>query len=154
MLLYFRFIIISLLVRHSLAYATARLIRTGSLDLLSIISTGLLYRVNFCLQSKCHGQQTRILRYLRTKWIKYTYMSIPCYIYRFPLHDGQLTIINPYAAKVIYLNFQPLEAVSRYRDPQPQVVENYSYLFNLKPNIYKSWYLNSHLLPNSNDFIG
>ena len=23
-----------------------------------------------------------------------------------------------------YLNFQPLEVVSRYRDPQPQVVEN------------------------------
>ena len=28
-------------------------------------------------------------------------------------------------AKLIYLNFQPLEIVSRYRDPQPQVVENY-----------------------------
>ena len=28
--------------------------------------------------------------------------------------------------KLIYLNFQPLEVVSRYRDPQPQVVyENY-----------------------------
>ena len=27
--------------------------------------------------------------------------------------------------------------LSRYRDPQPQVVDNYSYLFNLRPNIYK-----------------
>ena len=35
-------------------------------------------------------------------------------------------IFNPYAAKLIYLNFQPLEVVSRYRDPQPQVVEDYS----------------------------
>ena len=26
---------------------------------------------------------------------------------------------------LLYLNFQPLEVVSRYRDPQPQVVENY-----------------------------
>ena len=34
---------------------------------------------------------------------------------------------NPYPAKVIYLNFHPPELVSRYRDPQPQVVENYSY---------------------------
>ena len=34
---------------------------------------------------------------------------------------------NPYPAKLIHLNFQPLEVVSRYRDPQPQVVENYSY---------------------------
>ena len=27
-----------------------------------------------------------------------------------------------------FLDFQPLEVVSRYRDPQPQVAENYSYL--------------------------
>ena len=30
-------------------------------------------------------------------------------------------IINPYLAKLIYLNFHPLEVVSRYRDPQLQV---------------------------------
>ena len=40
-------------------------------------------------------------------------------------------------AKLIYLNFEPLEVVSRYRDPQLQVVENYSYMFNLKPDINK-----------------
>ena len=34
---------------------------------------------------------------------------------------------NPYPAKLFYLNFHPLVVVSRYRDPQPQVVENYSY---------------------------
>ena len=34
---------------------------------------------------------------------------------------------NPYSAKLIYYNFQPLEVVSRYRDPQLQVGENYSY---------------------------
>ena len=45
---------------------------------------------------------------------------------------------NPYPAKLIYLNFQPLEVASRYRDPQPQIVANYTYLFNLKPDIYKS----------------
>ena len=47
-------------------------------------------------------------------------------------------ITSPYPAKLIYYNFQSLEVVSRYRDPQPQVIENYSYLFNLTPNIYKS----------------
>ena len=37
-----------------------------------------------------------------------------------------------------------------YKDgPQPQVIENYSYLFNLRPRIYKSWYLNSHFIPNN-----
>ena len=33
-----------------------------------------------------------------------------------------ITMITPYPAKLIYLNFQPLEVVSRYCDPQPEVV--------------------------------
>ena len=33
--------------------------------------------------------------------------------------------VNLYPVKLIYLNFQPLEVVPRYRDPQPQVVEIY-----------------------------
>ena len=37
--------------------------------------------------------------------------------------------LNSYPAKLINFIFQQLEVVSRYRDPQPQVVENYSYLF-------------------------
>ena len=41
-------------------------------------------------------------------------------------------IVNPYHAKYIYLNFQPPEVVTRYRDPQPQVVENYTYLFDVE----------------------
>ena len=46
--------------------------------------------------------------------------------------------INPYHAKLFYFNFQPLQVVSRYRDPQPQVVENYSYnLLNLRPKMCK-----------------
>ena len=45
---------------------------------------------------------------------------------------------NPYPAKVIYLNFHPLEVVSRYRDPQLQVGENCAYLFILRSNIWES----------------
>ena len=33
---------------------------------------------------------------------------------------------NPLAAKLFNLNFHPLEIVSRWRDPQLQVSENYS----------------------------
>ena len=44
---------------------------------------------------------------------------------------------DPYPAKVNNLNFHPLEVVSRYRDPQLQVGENYADLFNLTPNICK-----------------
>ena len=47
-------------------------------------------------------------------------------------------LVEPYPAESISLNFQALEVVSRYRDPQPQVLENDSYLFILRPNIYKS----------------
>ena len=45
----------------------------------------------------------------------------------------------------IYLHFHPLEVVSRYSDPQCQVLENYSYVFNLRPDIYKSSCLNISL---------
>ena len=39
---------------------------------------------------------------------------------------------------IFFLNFQPLEVVSRYRDSQPQVVENhYSNLCNLSLDINK-----------------
>ena len=53
--------------------------------------------------------------------------------------------------------------MSRYRDPQLprlclatathnfQVGENYSYLFNLRPNICKSWCLNAHFILNNCD---
>ena len=44
----------------------------------------------------------------------------------------------PYAAKLFYLNFHPLEVVSRYRDPQLQVDTIHSYLFIRRPNIFKS----------------
>ena len=43
--------------------------------------------------------------------------------------------INPFPAKLSYLNFHPLEVVSRYRDPQLQVGENFPYFF--RPNIGK-----------------
>ena len=43
-----------------------------------------------------------------------------------------------YPAKLIYFNFQPLEVVSRHRNPQLQLAENYSYLLNLRQNVYKS----------------
>ena len=35
---------------------------------------------------------------------------------------------NPLTARLLNLNFHPLEVVSRWRDPQLQVSENYSYL--------------------------
>ena len=60
---------------------------------------------------------------------------------------------NPYPAKLDYLNFHPLEVVSRYRGPPLQVAENYSYLFNLWFILCKSWCLNIYFVPNISDLI-
>ena len=49
-----------------------------------------------------------------------------------------MVTLNHYPTKLIHLNFQPLEVVSRYRDPQLRVAENLSYLFNLGTDICKS----------------
>ena len=56
--------------------------------------------------------------------------------------------VNPYPANLIYSNFHPLEVVCRYRDPQLQVGENYSYLFRFRQQICKCCCLNTHLNPN------
>ena len=58
------------------------------------------------------------------------------------LRPELITVIE--SAKLNNLNFRPLEAVSRYRDPQLQVGENYSYLFNLRPNISRCMYMFKH----------
>ena len=50
----------------------------------------------------------------------------------------RLTENHFYPAKLIYLNFQPLEVVFRYRYPQLQVAENYLHLLNLSTYICKS----------------
>ena len=42
---------------------------------------------------------------------------------------------TPLSPKSSYLNFHPLEVVSRYGELQLLVGENYSDLFNLRPNI-------------------
>ena len=62
------------------------------------------------------------------------------------------TAINPYPAKLIYLNFQPFEVVFHCRNPQLQMAEKYSYLFNLSTNICKSRFLDTHFINNS-DFV-
>ena len=57
-------------------------------------------------------------------------------------------MINSFHAKLHYLNFHQLEAVSRYRDPQLQVGDNYSYLLSLdRALIYQFNCLNAYFIP-------
>ena len=55
---------------------------------------------------------------------------------------------NPLTAKLINLNFHPLEVVSRWRDPQLQVSENYSDLTNWRSTVFKYCWLVSHFIFN------
>ena len=61
--------------------------------------------------------------------------------------------VNPYPAKLNLYNFQSPEVVSRYCDPQSQVVENYWYLFNLGTNIWNSWCLDTYFIPNNSELV-
>ena len=70
------------------------------------------------------------------------------------LWDITVGQIDPLIAKLFYLYFQALEAVSRYSDTQLQVDENYSYFFNLSRNICKSCFVSAHFVPNNSDLIG
>ena len=54
--------------------------------------------------------------------------------------NGRLAVIidfNPLTAKLKNRNFHPLEVVSRLRDPQLQVSENYSDLTKWRSNVFK-----------------
>ena len=65
---------------------------------------------------------------------------------------GSMKRVNPFPLSYLtYLNFHPHEVVSLYSYPKLQIGENYLYLFNLKPNICKSWCLSTHFIPNNWD---
>ena len=55
---------------------------------------------------------------------------------------------NPLTAKLFNLNFHLLEVVSRWRDPQLQVSENYSDLTNWRSTLFKYCWLMSHFIFN------
>ena len=62
-------------------------------------------------------------------------------ILAFLIDDNQ----SPWSTKLNNLNFYPLEVVTRYREPQLQVGENYANLYNLNQNIYQSIFFIAHL---------
>ena len=59
-----------------------------------------------------------------------------------------LASFNPLTAKLFNLNFHPLKVVSRWRDPQLQVSENYSDLTIWRSTFFKYCWLMSHFMFN------
>ena len=70
-----------------------------------------------------------------------------CQVVMWARFQHKLTL-NPLTAKLINLNFHPLEVVSRWRDPQPQLSENYSDLTKWRSTLFKSCWLMSHFIFN------
>ena len=65
-----------------------------------------------------------------------------------PCHksDGMTNVtFEPYPSKSIYFNFHPLEVVSRYRDPQLQVGENYAYFFLIWEQTFENFDVQTHI---------
>ena len=58
----------------------------------------------------------------------------------------QTLTFNPLTAKLLNLNFHPLEVVSRWRDPQLKVSENYSDMTEWRSTVFKSCWLMSHVI--------
>ena len=56
--------------------------------------------------------------------------------------------VNSLTAKLFNLTFHPLEVVSRWRDPQLQVSENYSDLTKWRLTVFKYCWLMSHIIFN------
>ena len=56
--------------------------------------------------------------------------------------------VNPLTAKLFNLNFHPFEIVSRWRDPQLQVSENYSDLKKWRSTVFKYSWLMSYFVFN------
>ena len=62
--------------------------------------------------------------------------------------SGPTLTLNPLTAKLFNLNFHRLEVVSRWRDPQLQVSENYSDLTKWRWTVFKYCWLMSHFIFN------
>ena len=56
--------------------------------------------------------------------------------------------LNPLTAKLFNFNFHPLEIVSRWRDPQLEVSENYSELTKWRSTVFKYCWLMSYFIFN------
>ena len=59
---------------------------------------------------------------------------------------GHKVDFNPLTAKLFNLNFYPLEVMSRWRDPQLQVSENYSDLTKWRSTLFKYRWLMSNFI--------
>ena len=120
-------------------------VRTKGLPLRSSFSRG--SHTSSCQPTRTSSSGFRWLRscdLLMSQWCVATAVST-----LFPLgyslwSNKKIDVVNPLSVKLSWINFHPLEVVCRCRDPQLQVGEKYSHLFNCRSNICESWCLNTY----------
>ena len=105
----------------------------------------LLYLLFAWLESESHILTLTLLRSFTA--IKMLY-SKGVDIYESSYLFIEMSSINPLTAKLFNLRFRPLEVVSRWRDPQLQVSENYSDLTKWRSTLFKYCWLMSHFIFN------
>ena len=112
----------------------------GAMSIILPVFTGATprWRCDDSLTLNSTGESPLVTSQDNLTWETCTPEGVQCH--HFTYNDSFSSIVsevsfNPQIAKLNNLNFHPLEVVSRYRDPQLQVGDNYSYLFNLRPNI-------------------
>ena len=97
-----------------------------------------------------------VIIHRRLKWwwsiLRYNLYNLAAWYLEESNMRSCIAAINPLTAMIFNLNCHPHEVVSRYRDPQLQVGENYSYLFNLRPNMYNFLSLKTHFIINMSWF--
>ena len=98
-----------------------------------------------CRSTHIYGAYVVVLQRFH---VKFSSCNIPTNIYVCILLSIWWNMINPLTAELFNLNFHPLEVVSRWRDPQLQVSENYSHLTNWRSTLFKSCWLMSHFIFN------
>ena len=81
----------------------------------------------------------------KTLWFNISQSGV-AFIFSLLLMRCRRPRVNPLTAKLFNLNFYPHEVVSRRRDPQLQVSENYSDLTKWKSTLFKSCWLMSHFI--------
>ena len=100
------------------------------------------FRIIQCLRYTCIVNSTKIRH---GPWIE---QKVAVFLYMYTTKTLKDVLFNPFTAKLFNLNFHPHEVVSRWRDPQLQVSENYSDLTKWRSTIFKSCWLMANIIFN------
>ena len=140
-------VIIDLLVEHALTNSFILSACAFFLDYLIMSELAMAYFLGILVKPFCFTIVLSLLMFSRSP----CYPCVSQYLLQCCIQEivrRAWAALNPLPAKLFNLNFHPLEVVSRWRDPQLQVSENYSDLTKWRSILFKSCWLMSHFIFN------